>query len=290
MTTARIARDLSYASGLPGLRGRLVRTVEALTGRPALVRRARGYDVELASGGDFWEVMAQRYGLSLDLVGRGLADIPREGPLVVVANHPFGILDGLMMGHILARARGGDFRILAHQVFGRAPELERVILPIDFSETPCATRDNVATRRAALDYLSAGGAVGIFPGGTVSTPAHPFGQPMDPAWRLFTARMVLRSRATVVPVFFEGANSRLFHIASHMSYALRMGLLLKEFRARTDRPVRATIGAAINPERLAAYAADPRALMAYLRQRTYGLSPEPLDWRACGHEFEAHHR
>lgn len=290
MSPARIARAFSYASGLPGVQGQVVRTVETITGRPALVRRARGYDADLARGDDFWAVMARRYGLRLDLVGRALADVPRDGPLVVVANHPFGILDGLMMGHILSQVRGGDFRILAHQVFGRAPELEGAILPIDFSETPQATRDNVATRRAALDYLSAGGAVGIFPGGTVSTPARPFGQPMDPAWRLFTARMVLRSRATVVPVFFEGANSRLFHIASHLSYALRMGLLLKEFRARTDRPVRATIGAAIGPERLAAYAADPRALMAYLRQRTYGLSPDPLDWRAQGYEFEARHR
>lgn len=290
MTTARIARDISYANDLPGIRGQLVRTLENVTGRPALIRRARGYGEEIAGGDDFWNVMVRRYGIGLELGGRSLDDIPRDGPLVVVANHPFGILDGLLMGQILSQVRGGDFRILAHQVFRRAPELERLILPIDFSQTAAAARANIETRKAALEYLALGGAIGIFPGGTVSTPTRPFGQPMDPAWRLFTARMVARSGATVVPVFFEGGNSRLFHLASHLSYSLRMGLLLKEFRARTDKPVRATIGAAIGPDRLAQYASDPRALMDCLRQRTYALSPDPVDSRAQGHEFEEFHR
>lgn len=290
MTTARIARDISYANDMPGIRGHFVRTLENLTGRPRLIRRARGYDADVARGDDFWDVMVRRYGVRLDSVGRTLADIPHRGPLVLVANHPFGILDGLMMGHILSRVRGGDFRILAHQVFRRAPELERVILPIDFSETAPAARANIETRKTALDYLGRGGAIGVFPGGTVSTPTRPFGQPMDPAWRLFTARMVARAGATVVPVFFEGTNSRLFHIASHLSYSVRMGLLLNEFSAKTDRPVRATIGAPIAPDRLADFASDPRALMDYLRLRTYALSPDPLDWRATGHEFEKRHR
>lgn len=288
MTTARIARDISYAHGVPGLRGQLVRGLENLTGRPGLIRRARGYDDEVVGGQDFWDVMVRRYGIRLELVGRSLADVPREGPLVVVANHPFGVLDGLMMGHILSQARGGDFRILAHQVFRRAPELERGSCRSTSPRLP-RRRANIETRKAALEYLGLGGAIGVFPGGTVSTPAHPFGQPMDPAWRLFTARMVSRSGATVVPVFFEGANSRLFYVASHLSYSLRMGLLLKEFKAKTDRPLRATIGAAIRPERLADFATDPRAMMDYLRQRTYGLSPDPLDWRSMGHEFEENH-
>lgn len=289
MSDARIAHDISYANGLPGLRGQVVRTLENLTGRPGLIRRAAGYDREVAEGRNFWEVMSERYGVGLEFSGRGLDAIPAAGPLVLVSNHPFGVLDGLAMGQILNRTRG-DFRILAHQVFRRAPELERVVLPIDFSETADAARANIATRKQALCYLAQGGAVGVFPGGTVSTPTHPFGRPMDPAWRLFTARMVARSSAAVVPVFFEGANSRLFHLASHMSYSLRMGLLLKEFRARVDKPVRITIGPTIAPDRLADFGRDPRALTRFLRQRTYALSPEGVDWQDTGHEFEGKHR
>lgn len=289
--TARLAQEISYANAIPSLPGRLlVRTVENLGGRRGLIRRAEGYERDVAGGRPFWEVIAERYGLRLDLVGRGLDAIPREGPLVIVANHPYGILDGLMMGHILSAVRGGDFRILAHQVFRRAPELDRVILPIDFSETAEAARANIAARRAALDHLAAGGAIGVFPGGTVATPARLFGPPMDPAWRLFTARMVARSGAAVVPVFFEGHNSHLFQLASRLSYGLRMGLLLKEFRARLDTPVRAVVGPTLQAERLAPYVDDPRRLMNHLRQRTYALSPEPLDWRETGYEFEPRYR
>ena len=179
--------------------------MENATGRVRLIRRAKGYQDEVAQGRDFWEVMVERYGLRLDVVGGALTDIPREGPLVVVANHPYGILDGLMLGHILSVTRG-DFRILAHRVFRRAEDLDRVILPISFDETKEAVQQNLETRKEALRYLGAGGAIGIFPGGTVSTAAKPFRRPMDPGWRSFTARMIAKSGATVVPIYFDGHN------------------------------------------------------------------------------------
>ena len=182
---------------------------------------------EVAEGRDFWQVMVDRYGLSLDITAGSLANIPSEGPLILVANHPYGILDGLMMGHILSEVRG-DFRILAHRVFRKAEDLDRVILPISFDDTKEATKLNIETRKTALRYLADGGAIGIFPGGTVSTAPKPFGQAMDPGWRAFTARMIAKSGATVVPVFFEGANSRLFQVASHLHATLRMALLIKE--------------------------------------------------------------
>lgn len=289
--TARLAQEISYASSIPGRPGRLfVRTLENLTGRRDLIRRAQGYEAELAGGRPFWEVIAARYGLRLELTGHALESIPKQGPLVIVSNHPYGVLDGLMMGQILSRVRGSGFRILAHQVFRKAPELEDVILPIDFSQTQAAARANIATRRAALDHLAGGGAIGVFPGGTVATPKRPFGPPMDPAWRLFTARMVARSGAAVVPVFFEGHNSRLFHLASHVSYALRMGLLIKEFRARVDTPVKLRIGATLRPDRLAPYAGDPQRLINFLREQTFALSPDPLNWRETGYEFEPRYR
>ena len=100
--------------------------------------------------------MVERYGLSLQVIGGSLDNIPRDGPLVVIANHPYGILDGLMLGYILSQTRG-DFRILAHRVFRKAAELDRVILPISFDETREATAENLETRRVALDYLAGGG-------------------------------------------------------------------------------------------------------------------------------------
>jgi putative hemolysin len=285
-----IARDISYASSARSRGARaVVRAVENATGRLRLIRRARGYERDVAQGLSFWQVIPERYGITLDVMGGSLANLPAEGPLVVVANHPYGILDGLMLGHILARLRG-DFRIIAHRVFRRAEELNRVILPIDFDETKEAIRQNLETRAQALDYLAGGGAIGIFPGGTVATAARPFGQPLDPVWRNFTAKMIARSDATVVPIFFEGHNSRLFQIASHLNYTLRLALLIREFRARIDEPVRVVIGDPIPRSEIEARRTDAKGMMDFLRRATYELSQSPVPMQGYGFEFEQKYR
>jgi putative hemolysin len=285
-----IARDISYAHSASTRPGRIViRLMENTTGRLRLIRRADGYEQDVAAGRDFWAVMVERYGLTLDVIGGSLANIPKDGPLILIANHPYGILDGLMMGHILSEARG-DFRILANRVFRKAEDLNRIILPISFDGTRDAVQLNLDTRREALKYLAEGGAIGIFPGGTVSTAIKPFAHPMDPGWRGFTARMIAKSNATVVPIFFDGHTSRLFQIASHLHNTLRMGLLIKEFRKRVDTPVRVVVGQPIGREVLDPLARDTKTLMDFLRKATYELSPTPLKSYDYGFEFEERHR
>jgi putative hemolysin len=194
------------------------------------------------------------------------------------------------MGHILSKVRG-DFRILANSVFRKAEELNRIVLPISFDETKEAMRLNLETRATALNYLAGGGAIGVFPGGTVSTSLRPFkSRPMDPGWRNFTAKMVAKSNATVVPVFFDGHNSRLFQVASHLHNTLRLALLIKEFRARVDEPVRVVVGEPVNSLRLSALKSDPKGMMDFLRKSTYELSPKPLASFDYGYEFEEKYR
>lgn len=286
----RIARDISYASSAQTRSGRFViRAMENATGRLRLINRVRGYGDDLRKGHDIWQVLIDRYGLDLDVVGGRLDSIPQTGPLIVVSNHPYGILDGLMLGHILSRARG-DFRILAHRVFKKAEDIDRVILPVSFDQTKEAVKLNLDTRTAAVSYLEQGGCVGIFPGGTVSTAATPMGLPLDPKWRSFTAKMIAKSNAQVVPIYFDGSNSRLFQLASHFHTTLRMGLLIREFRSKINTPVRVVIGAPISAEDLAPYRRDPKKMMDFLRARTYALSPHPLDECALGYEFEDKHK
>ncbi|MFN3210947.1 MAG: lysophospholipid acyltransferase family protein [Roseovarius sp.] len=281
-----VARDISYAYSAQTRGGRaMIRTMENLTGRIRLIKRAAGYEREVAAGRDFWQVMVERYGLTLDVVGGSLDNIPRTGPLILIANHPYGILDGLMMGHILSRTRG-DFRILAHQIFRKAEDLNRVILPISFDQTKEAVALNIETRKTALDYLKDGGAIGIFPGGTVSTGVKPFAQPLDPGWRGFTARMVAKSDATVVPIFFEGHTSRLFQLASHLHSTLRMGLLIKEFSKRVDTSVQVVVGQPIAQDELRARAGDAKSLMAFLRHKTYELSTRPVNPDEIGFDYD----
>ncbi|MFY0618223.1 lysophospholipid acyltransferase family protein [Shimia sp.] len=284
------ARDISYAYSAQTRSGRaMIRVMENSTGRLKLIKRARGYEDEVAAGRDFWEVMRERYGLTLDVVGGALSNIPQTGPLIMIANHPYGILDGLMMGHILSEARG-DFRILAHHVFRKAADLNRIILPISFDDSKEAVKLNLQTRKTSLDYLAGGGAIGIFPGGTVSTAERPFGTPLDPGWRGFTARMVAKSEATVLPVYFDGHTSRLFQIASHLHSTLRMGFLIREFKKRVDTPVRVVIGEPLNTEAIKSRAKDTKALMDFLRVSTYSLSPQPISNLGYGFEFEEKYR
>ena len=95
------AREISYASSARTKGGRaVIRMVENATGRLRLIRRADGYEDEVARGRDFWEVMVERYGLSLDIVAGQLENIPTTGPLILSSNHPYGILDGMMMGYM----------------------------------------------------------------------------------------------------------------------------------------------------------------------------------------------
>ena len=286
----RIARDISYSYSAQTKAGKaVIKLMENTTGRLRLIKRARGYEQEVANGRDFWQVMVERYGLSLDIVAGDLSKIPTSGPLIMIANHPYGILDGLMMGHILSSVRG-DFRILANTVFRKSADLQRVVLPISFDETKDAVRENLATRKNALAYLADGGAIGVFPGGTVSTAATPFAQPMDPGWRSFTARMISKSNATVLPVYFEGQTSRMFQLASHLHNTLRMGLLIKEFKKRIDTPVRVVVGDPITQEDLTEFSTDSRAMMDFLRKKTYELSPTPLRSYDYGFEFETRHK
>ncbi|MEO1291764.1 MAG: lysophospholipid acyltransferase family protein [Pseudomonadota bacterium] len=279
---------ITYSTSAKTRAGRaVIRSIENLTGRPRLIRMALDYQREMEAGKSFWEVMYERYGMSLDLSfsGGGLDNIPPEGPLVCVANHPFGIADGLTFGRIMAETRG-DFKILANSVFVKAPEVEPHILPIDFAETREAVRQNLATRKFALEYLRGGGCIGVFPGGAVSTSSKFYKRAFDPEWKTFTAKLIQQSGAKVVPIFFEGQNSRLFQVASHLSDTLRLALLINEFDNRVGGPIRVVIGEPLGEDVIAAHKGDAKGLMNFLRNHTYSLSPKPLKRIEIGKQWD----
>lgn len=287
MTGGASPNEITYALGARSRAGRtLIKSIENITGRPRLLKMALAYQEEMADGASFWEVMCKRYKLSVEFVGGGPENIPRDEPLVCIANHPFGILDGLMFGRLMDETRGGDFKILANSVFVKAPEVEPHILPIDFAETRDAVRTNIETRRHALSYLRGGGAVGVFPGGTVSTMNSFFRRAYDPEWKTFTARLIQQSGAAVCPIFFDGQNSRLFQLASHLHDTLRLALLINEFDNRVGEPVRIVIGEPLPRAIVNGFKGDAKGLMAFLREHVYSLSPTPIPRRAIGKQWD----
>ena len=150
------ARDISYAYSARTYSGRaIIKILENITGRIGLIRKAKGYEHEIVLGESFWNIMLKRYGLSLEILDGNFSSIPKDGPLILVANHPFGILDGLILGYILSKSRQ-DFKILANQVFCKSDDLNDIILPISFDETKEASKMNIATRLSALNFLDPG--------------------------------------------------------------------------------------------------------------------------------------
>ena len=270
-----VARDISYATSANGLMGELfIRSIENITGRIGLIKRAKDYDKEVAKGRNFWEVIVERYNIDMNIVKGSLEEIPKKGPVVIVSNHPFGILDGLLLGYMLSKTRS-NFKIIANRVFRKAKDLDDIILPISFEENREGNIQNINTRNEAIHFLKSGGIVGIFPGGTVATSAKLFSRPLDPFWKRFTSKLILKSEATVVTIFFEGSNSRLFQIASHMSYNLRMALLIREFGRKVDKKVDIAIGKKIGSKYLKKYSKDLDRMMEYLRVQSYSLSNDP---------------
>jgi putative hemolysin len=203
----------------------------------------------------------------------------------VVANHPYGILDGLVMGSVLAES-GTNFKILANDIFQKVQYIRDVILPVSFQNNREGVSLNLKTRKNALDHLRGGGAIGIFPGGTVSTGSRLLSQPVDPEWRSFTAKMILKSNALVIPIFFDGHTSRLFQFASRLHPILRAGLLVREFKLRTDTSVKIVIGRPISRDRMEVFKGNSKEMMDFLRRETYKLSPNKNQSFEYGYDFE----
>ena len=241
-----------------------------MTGQPKLRRL---YQAHLAAREpDFWTSAVRRLGLVLDYDAAKLAaELPATGPALVVANHPYGVLDGLMIGHLVGRVRS-DFRVVANGVLTRSPEAAPYLFPIDFAETRAAQATNLRSRQAALAWLAGGGVVVVFPGGTVSTAVRPFGPAVDPRWRPFTSRLIHAAQAPVLPVCFVGQNSRLFQLASQVSTTLRLSLLFYEVANKIGSRQRIEIGRLIPYGELAP-CRDRQALADELRRRTYALHP-----------------
>ncbi|MFN3890513.1 MAG: lysophospholipid acyltransferase family protein [Beijerinckiaceae bacterium] len=265
----------SYATASDPLwRRAAIRMVERATGARRLETLYRAKQAEGWRDGEqqsFFRTAISALSIDLQVDERQLARIPREGALVVVSNHPFGVLDGIVMCALMERARP-DFLVLTNSVLMRAPEMRQRMLPVDFAETPEARRTNVASRAKALDHVMAGGCVVIFPAGAVSTSPDRLGrQPaVDGPWSPFAARLVRSGRARVQPVYFPGENSRLFQVASHIHPALRLGLFFHEVRRRIGTPLPVAIGEAAAFDEFSSM--ERAALLTELRRRVYALA------------------
>ncbi len=251
----------------------LIRLVELLSGQPRLVRIYRRARRELRPGDDIFRLALRNLDIKVRYDDGRLAAVPRQGPLVVVANHPFGVVDGLALCHLVAEVRR-DFKVVAMSTLCRVPEARYHVLPINFANTREAVATSARSRAAARALLRAGGCLVIFPAGAVATSRRLFGPAEDAPWHPFVGRLVQGSGAAVLPVRFAGRNSPLFQLASRISPTLRLSLLLGEARSRIGTQVEAHLGEVLPYEALRPFQ-EPGALAEHLRAVTHAI-PTPV--------------
>jgi putative hemolysin len=250
----------------------LIRAIELVTGQPRLKRLYLENQRNPIDGESFFAASVRQLELDVQFDPAQLAKIPRTGPCVIVANHPYGVLDGVVIAWMIGLVRR-DFVILTNAVLLHAPETKEYLLPVDFAETEEAIKTNLKTRAEARKKLDSGGCVIVFPAGGVSTSPDKLGRhpAMDAPWQPFTVQLIQRSKAIVVPVFFGGQNSRLFQMASHLNQTLRLSLIFKEVHDRIGTALPVAIGDPFDGSVYAA-ASDRKAAATDLMRRTYALA------------------
>jgi len=213
--------------------------------------------------------------VAVDVSDRELARIPDTGPLIIVANHPFGAIDGMILMSILHRARP-DAKVMANFLLHRIRELREMLICVDPFEGDGARARNLGPLKEAIRHVKAGGALGCFPAGEVAHLDLHQRAIVDPRWSETVAGIVRRTGATVVPLYFHGRNSPLFQLLGMIHPRLRTVMLPRELLRKHSRTIKVKVGHPIPAGRLAEFP-DDRRTIDYLRMRTYlqaaGLHP-----------------
>ena len=254
----------------PLLKKGIIRLFEWISGKKELANRyAKAQLLVRHNCWNFWRASLQALEIKLSFDEFALNSLPQNKPLVVVANHPFGILDGIIICYLIEQIRP-DFKIMTNSMLCQAKEINPYLLPVDFAETKEAMQQNLQSRKAALEHLKNNGTIILFPGGGVSTTQGYKGKAIDFEWKTFTATLIHQSNADVLPIFFHGQNSRLFQWVSQFSLTLRLSLLIHEACNKIGKEIKINIGEVV-PYHSIAHLKNKKVLTEYLRALTYSL-------------------
>ena len=250
-----------------------IKFIELCTGKLKLKKLYDQYLEEQNPPENFWHDAVNK--LELKIIPNFYNDckIPKKGRLIVVANHAFGVADGVSICSIISKIRQ-DYKIITHKVLSQAEAVKDKIIPIDFSQTKDSILANIKARKEAENFLNDDGIIIMFPSGQIATKenlklktkAH------DGQWKQFVSKLIVKTKSPVLPMYFEGQNSHLYHIANKMGQTFRYSLLMHELTRKIGDSINLHIGSIISFAELEKLG-DLKDITSFVRKTTYSLDP-----------------
>ena len=265
-------RKLSYANTFTNpFQRNTIKTLELLTGKLRLLRKVRQFEkMGIPFGQPFWSQALDLLGIELLTSESEISRIPKKGPLVIVANHPHGLVDGMVLAELIGTVRT-DYKILTRSLLTGVKQIDQFMIPVPFDHEENALQKSLEMRRFAMKHLENDGVLVLFPSGKVASSDTIFGSVVEGEWSPFTAKLIQKSNADVLPIFFPGSNSRMYQIANQISATLRQGLLIYEVVHAMNKPQKPVVGNLIKQDEISSWRRDPRGFMRWLRETTIAL-------------------
>ncbi len=248
--------------------------IELLTGKLKLKKLYDEYLVENRPPEYFWDDALTKLDLTLKINFKKGSYIPKQGKLIVVANHAFGVADGVSICSAISKVRQ-DYKMITHKVLRQADAVKNKILPIDFNQTKEALLTNINSRKEAEKVLLKNGVIILFPSGRIATKKNlnKNTKADDGEWKQWVSKLILKTRCPVLPIFFDGQNSQWYHLANKLGLTFRYSLCMYELKRKIGDNINMYFGSIILYEHLAKIG-DIKEITKYLRSETYALDPQ----------------
>ena len=250
-----------------------IKIAELLTGKIKLKKLYDQYVIENNPPENFWNDAVKKLNFNLQTKFHEGSFIPEKGRLIIVANHAFGVADGLSLCSAISNVRQ-DYKIITHKVLRQAEAVKDKIIPIDFSSNRKAIIANIDARKEAEKVLQNDGVIIIFPSGQIATKENfkKKTKANDGDWKQFVSKLIVKTKSPVLPSYFEGQNSNLYHIANKMGQTFRYSLLMHELTRKIGDTINLHFGRII-PFSEFEKIDNLIEITKYIRNKTYSLDP-----------------
>ena len=250
-----------------------IKITELFTGKLKLKKLYDEYISENRPPEFFWDDAVDKLKFNLITYFQDGSYIPTTGKLIVIANHAFGVADGLSICSMISKVRQ-DYKMVTHKVLRQADAVKDKILPIDFNVNKDALLTNINTRKEAEAVLQNEGVLILFPSGRIATKHNlkKFTKADDGEWKQWVSKLILKTKSPVLPIYFDGQNSQLYHIANKIGQTFRYSLCMYELKRKIGDEIYMYFGSLIPYENLSKIG-DIKEITLYLRSVTYSLDP-----------------